>query len=136
VGINGAQRLRLIQDLAEGVTLQACADKYGYSSTQAVHQFKVRNREAVEKAKAGFEDEMQLLWVTKRTARIAQYQNNIERLEDIADLVEPDKLPNVIKTQNHALRSVAEEMGHLNQKDVAEPIRVELSFPGVDTDAV
>jgi hypothetical protein len=133
--LNGEQRLRLIQELAEGsLTLAAAAEKYGYSSTQAVATFKSRNREAIEKAKQGFEDEMELLWITRRTARVAQYQTHLETLEDVLDKVDPDKVPNVVKTANHVLRSVAEEMGHLNQKDTSERLQVDVHLHGVDGD--
>lgn len=61
--LTGERKLRLIQEIAEASrTYRELAKEYGFHSEQAISQFKIRNRAAIDQAKAGFEARMEDLW--------------------------------------------------------------------------
>jgi predicted transcriptional regulator len=130
----GVRKFLLIRDLAGGELTQVeIAEKYGISQP-AVYQFIQRNKAEIDRVKADLEDKLSQLWIARKEARIAQYQGYNEQLTDLAELVEDEKVPGVLKTAMTALRSVAEELGHLAPKDNGEATKIDVHLHGVDTD--
>lgn len=135
--LTGQQKLRLIQEIAEGTRpYRELAEEYGFTSESVVAQFKMRNKEAIARAKQGFEQRMEDLWVADKRARIATYEESIESLSQLVDELEPEKRPNAHKIIHNALRNVAEELGQLAPKEVPVAGQLTVRLEGVDTEAV
>jgi molecular chaperone GrpE (heat shock protein) len=135
--LNGEQKLRLIQEIAEGTRPYreiVESGEYGFASEQAIAQFKMRNREAIARAKADFENKLSWMWAVDKGNRIATYESAAEKLLEIVDQLEPDKVPNALKELRNQLRTISEELGQLNPKDSTERTVHEVRIVGVDTD--
>jgi hypothetical protein len=141
---NTRTRIALIRDLAEGkMTQRRLAAKY--DCTQGgIAEFKARHKEEIEYLKDNLEDRMFGLWIADKTARVAEYQADVEmigaqlesalagrlavsttdadgnttweRMEDLSDVI-----ARYLRGKHRALRSVAEERGEL-------PSRLALHF--------
>lgn len=122
----GWTKVKLIRALALGEKTQAVlADEFGVTNG-AISQFKTRHQVAIADMVASIEDEMAGIWVAKKTARLAEYQQDIEDINvDLATqpgldsngeaIPLPDKGA-LMNAKHRALKSVAEEMGQLPTK--------------------
>lgn len=134
--IRGREKLLLIRELADGTLSQAeLAEKFGRSQP-GISAFAKRNADAIAKVREDIGAEIDVLWVSHKADRIATYEGYIEQLAEIAELVEHEKVPTVLKTAANMIRNVAEELGHLAPKDAGEATKVEVTIKGVDGDAL
>lgn len=113
-----------MRSLAEGTTTQAAlAKKYGVTP-MAITQFKHRHANQIEEIRQNLEDEMAGLWIAKKFNRIAEYQ---EDLEDINENPERYNSPEFRRIKTNVLKAVAEELGQLPAKmtrqELAEVVR-------------
>jgi hypothetical protein len=136
-------RVGLIRDLAEGkLTQRKLAEKYD-ATQEGIRDFLKRHKAEVERLRENLEDHLFGLWIADKAARLAEYQDDVEltnaeleaalegrlgvsttdsegnvtweRVEDLSDVI-----GRLLRGKHRALRSVAEERGHL-------PARVVLS---------
>lgn len=134
--LRGREKLNLIRDLADGKwTQEQLATRYERSQP-AISSFAKRNAEDIAALRDNVEAELQSFWIARKKDRIAQYQGYNEQLTDLAELVDDEKVPAVLKTAMTALRSVAEELGHLTPKDTGEATKIDVRIVGVDGDAL
>lgn len=148
--LRGQVAYGLVRDLAAGTESQArLAKKYDVDVT-TIRAFKQRNAERIAAVAADLDDVMAGLWVAHKQRRIAEYEQDIELLNDsieaqeryIADLaakVEAGEIENatklaradrdlgaMLKRKHAAVRSIAEELGQL-------PNRMTLQVEGGET---
>lgn len=75
---------------------------------QAISLFAKREAEAVVEVQKNLDDEFAGLWIAQKENRIAEYE---ALMEDLATADHSD--PAVVRAKALALKSVAEELGHL-----------------------
>jgi len=131
------------------------ARKYGVERA-AIGKFAKRYATEIDEVKAQIEDEMAGLWIAMKKARIAEYQQSLEDINDLLALdLDPEtapretadenelvivgaKLPALLKAKATVLHQVAEEMGQLParvQVNVNDQ-RVNYVIEGVDLAAL
>lgn len=127
----GHVRLALIRDLAGGEHTGAkLAKKYGVCA-QAISEFKRRHEAAIAEVRGKLDDEFAGLWVARKAARLAEYENDLlciqEAIELAAEAAGDDAPPPVpadlLRAKHRALRAVAEELGQL-------PTRMDVQVSG------
>lgn len=118
----------LVQDFAfSQMTQEQLAEKYEVSQ-HSISAFKKRNKERIEAVKAAPDDELAGLFLAQKKARIAEYTRDIEEINSLDNVDAATR-----RTKHTALRSIAEEMGHLKQSvDVNGEVQYVLK--GVDVD--
>lgn len=125
------QKLQLLRELADGKMSGAqLAEKYGVSTTR-IYGIRDENKERIEAIKADYENAFAGLWIAQKENRIAVYQEQAERLADSDD-------PKLVARTQTALRSVAEEMGHLPTRAAiqSDNVTVHNTYSGVDPEQV
>lgn len=127
-------KLALCRELATGEKSTAeLAEKYGVVEG-AIRKFKARNLQRIAEIQGKLEDEFAGLWIADQANRLAYYEAQANRLQNMLndpDIDEAFKLK-VIRAQQTALKSVAEERGHLKQ--VLEASGLKVTIDGVDMD--
>lgn len=122
VQLRGWRKRQLIRDLALGnLTFEELAAKYDHAEV-SIRTFARKNKEFIDEVKAAHENEYAGLWIVSKSARIAEYQQDVEEINEVlARLLdtEQDLNSNLIRMKHNALRSVADELGEL-------PTRVQL----------
>lgn len=125
------QKLQLLHELADGkMTQPQLAEKYGVTP-QRIYGISQQNKEQIEAIKADYENAFAGLWIAKKENRIATYQEQVEKLQDSED-------PKLVARTQTALRSVAEEMGHLPTRAAiqSDNVTVHNTYSGVDPEQV
>lgn len=148
----------LIRDLAAGTqTDAALARKYGVGRS-TVGDFKRRHAAEIADVRERQGEEFAGLWTAVKRNRIAEYQRDIDLLNDMIEelaappcpcsatdcdariIRDPRHLLAVIKRKHAALRSVAEELGQLPNRMTLQvsggeqPVRHEIV--GIDPESV
>lgn len=104
----GWVKRKLIIDLAKGEkTQRVLAKEYGVSQP-SISEFKIKHAAEISEAAKNLEDEFVGLWVANKANRLAEYEADIERVNEqgASDLA----------SKHRALRHVAEELGHIPNK--------------------
>jgi uncharacterized small protein (DUF1192 family) len=109
------------------------AAEFGVSGP-AVHYFKVRNAAAITAARREIENELAALWIAQLSARLAELQEDVERINDDLDVTAPDRRPRLYAAKCRALRNAAEELGQLAPRPVSVGPVVRYEIVGVDLD--
>ncbi len=129
---------KLIHELARmEKTVTKLAEEYGVYPS-AISQFKARHATEIDEIKKDIEDAFAGLWITNKSLRIAEYQAEIDIIEDsrgggirsMSD-VEMSKLKSAI------LKAVAEELGQIPNKvslDVRQKVTYEIE--GIDPESL
>jgi transposase-like protein len=133
-------RLKLIRALAAGEHSQAeLARRHGVSPA-AMSQFVRRHAERIAEVASKLDDEFAGLWVAEKAARIAHLQAQVEQ---IADMLGADDLrvgvsyAEVARTQQQALRAIADELGQIPAKvQVQHSGSLDVRLNGVDLEAL
>jgi hypothetical protein len=123
-------RYNLIHSVAAGERVADLARRYEVT-TSAICQFKTRHAAEIEQARANIEDKLVGLWAAKKEARVAVYQQQIADVLEMGDTATPES----VRVAQSALKSIAEELGHLSarvaiQGDLA--VKVNYAVNGVD----
>lgn len=106
--LRGGEKRQFLRDLAEGtMTGKQLAEKYG-RSVSWISTCRRRYAAEINALKANIENQLFNLWVAEKANRIAEYQDDVQALAASDEL---DK--DLLRVKHAALRSVAEEMGHL-----------------------
>jgi hypothetical protein len=135
--IRGHRRYALIRDIAQGVlNHEELAEKYGVAVVSIVG-FIRRNTEEINMVKADQENEFAGLWISVKRSRIAEYQETVEAINEILYADEQaglDATPGLVRMKHEAMKSVAEEMGHLPTRSsvTVEGTSVHYIIDGVD----
>jgi len=153
----GHRYIALVRALAEGQT-QAQVAKQHDLARSTVSDFARRHRQAIAEVKADLANEFAGLWTASKRSRIAEYQRDIDLLNDMIEelaappcpcsapdcdariIRDPRHLLAVIKRKEAAMRSVAEELGQLPNRMTLQvsggeqPVRHEIV--GIDPEAV
>ena len=136
----GWVRQKLIRELAEGVkTQEQLAEEYG-TSRVSITAFKKRHLTAIEEQQRDFEDEFKALWISKKMLRLAELQDDIERLTEQFELdgnaFHEDKKAalDAVKVKHNALMQAAKELGQIPSSAgvQVEMAKVTFEIPGVD----
>lgn len=126
--IRGHVARRLVRELAEGkLSQRELADKHGFSP-QAISEFKSRNAERIAEVAANLDDQFAGLWIADKGNRIAEYMDDVERVNKKLDRRVSGEM---LRVKANALRSVAEELGLKSTVDVRQTKYV---IKGVDPD--
>lgn len=127
-------RVPLIRDLAAAdATLTDLAETYDVTPP-AILAFGRRHREEIERCRAGLENELAAYWIAQKANRIGEYQDDVERINDLMD--ETGELDaGLIRAKHNAVRSVAEETGALRTV-VDSTVTVGYVLTGVDVSAL
>jgi hypothetical protein len=81
-------RIALIYDLAVGeLSHRALAKKYGVASSGAISDFKKRHADEIEHQRQHLADKFALLWIAQKEARLAEYQDEAQMMNELADRV-------------------------------------------------
>lgn len=111
--LRGHLRPQVISDLALGeLSYSQIGEKYGVTK-QAVGAFYQRYKLDVERQRANMEDKFAGLWIADKMARVAEYQNQAEKIAEKCEGVDWKLSPEWIKVLQSALRSAAEELDDL-----------------------
>jgi hypothetical protein len=132
--LRGHVRLQLIRELALGVHSERELAAMFHVSGPAIHQFKVSHAEAIESARLDIENEFSVLWIANKAARLAELQDDVERINDALDKIAPEQRPRLYAAKRAALRNAAEELGQLAPKAVNVGTTVRYEIVGVDLD--
>lgn len=132
--LRGHVALELIRELAAGTKSQDELAKQFGCSQPAIHYFKQRNQDRIDKQAADLDNKFASLWVSQKENRIAQLQSDLDELE----ASESSHDPRVVKVKAHLAHQIAEEMGQLpNRTSVSvEAQTVNYQVEGVDLDAL
>jgi hypothetical protein len=158
--IRGRERLALVHDLAAAdQTHDQLAEKYDRHS-QAIAGFVMRNRAEIAEARRQMAGEFSGLWIARKEARIAEYQqkyddldvtlsehddavrallsvaeDKVERRRLFSALLSHADVNRYVTTQLRILASTAEELGHLPTRTPGEgPAAVMLRHEVVGVD--
>lgn len=132
----GWRKVQLINELAAAeLTERQLATKYDVAPS-SINEFRQRHREEINRALLNREDEFAALWVANKANRLAEYEEDINAINDAlqADSEEDDKLR---AAKHRALRAVAEELGQLpNRLNVTadQRVTVEHRVTGLDVE--
>lgn len=133
----GWRKVQLIQELARGEdTQESLAKKYDCTPS-AMSQFKDRHLPEIEHVRRNLEDEFAALWVAKKINRLAEYEADIDAINEALLLAGAEDSAAARAAKHRALRSVAEELGALpNRLNVTGEVtaRVTYELVGVDMD--
>lgn len=143
----GWVKRRLIIDLAKDERTQyELADRYGCSQP-AISAFKKRHQLEIASVLDDLSNEYAGLWIAEKSARIAEYQADVDQVNELLqlDMFDDDipaevkeaavtHLPALQRQKARALRNVAEEMGHLPARTIinVNDRRASYSVEGVD----
>lgn len=131
--IRGRTALALMRDLALSDTpVVELAERYGFAP-ESISRFKTRNAEAIAEIKADEQSEIAGLWIARKRERIAAYQEQVERIDDF--LTDGAPTADLMRVQQAALRSVAEETGQLRHQ-VETTQRITYAVEGIDPQAL
>jgi predicted transcriptional regulator len=109
---SGWAKARLVRELAANEKSQVTlAQEYGVTQG-AISQFSARHSDEIEATRNNLADEWFGLWVTDKRNRVAEYQDDIEKINEVLANEPDDKL---LKTKLSILRQVAEELGQLKE---------------------
>jgi len=132
--LRGRTALALIKELALGVASEReLAEQFGVSGP-AINGFKRSHAEQIRAARLDIENEFTALWIASKAARLAELQDDIERINDALDMVAPEQRPRLYAEKRYALRNAAEELGQLAPKAVSVGTTVRYEIVGVDMD--
>lgn len=131
--MRGWKKYRFISACAEGESNKNIAALLDISEKAAQNLRKVYESQINDKQQ-NMEDEFNGLWVARKAARIAQYQDYIERVDEFLDAVGVVGVDApLIRAAQTSLNAVAEEMGQLTtrSKIELEGSRLEVTLNGV-----
>lgn len=129
----GHERARLITAIATRSASYNQLARDRNVSRQAISAFAKRWALAISDARAAADDDAAHLWITRRTARLAEYQQTIEDIDQTLNSDtegQPDDRAALLRIRLQALRQAAEETGQL--RDTAPVQTVEIRLNGVD----
>lgn len=126
----GWAKTRLIRDLATAEKTQVqLAAEYGVRQS-SVSEFATRHADEIAAVRSKIDDEWASLWVADRFNRVAEMQDDIEK---ISELPVPDR--DLLRVKHAALRQIAEELGQLKtQVDLSGKITYVIE--GIDPGAL
>jgi hypothetical protein len=133
--IRGRNKLTLLHMLADDeLTQEEMGKQLGYTRAM-VATFKARNLDQIEAIRADRTNEFAGLWIADRKERVAEYEEDVERVKEWLDSGElaPEDAPPLLRIKQSALRNTAEELGHLKQHVVSEE-RHEVKYITENTD--
>lgn len=124
----GWQHHQLVHDLAAMDQTQVqLAQKYGVGQP-AISQFAARHADEITARKERIDDEFFGLWVASKRHRVAEYQADVEAINEALDDEADEKL---LRAKLAIMRQVAEELGQLKtQVEVGGKLTYEVK--GVD----
>ena len=139
IKVRGALKLALIRDLAFDERAHAdLAEEYGITRSNVSHFARMHQREidAVERdLQQEVTNECAGLWIADKAARIAEYQDVVERVNEKLDsLKDSDYVsPGLLKEKTAALRAAAEELGQIPERPAApaSTASVEYNYHGM-----
>jgi len=135
VQIRGHRKLNLQRDLAAGTYTQSeLAIKYDVTTT-AISQFGTRYKDEIDAIAKAMDDEFAGLWIADKKQRIAEYESDVENINEHIHDTAGEPNPNLILRKHNALRSAAEELGQLTAK-VESTGKLHYVVEGVDMDAL
>lgn len=124
------RRYGVIREMAAGATDREIADRHDVT-TKCAWNFRKRHFDAIRDMRGKLDDEFAHLWIAKKGARLAEYQADLEDINDylmrfmetMREAIEDGDLETLSKEMDAALlrqkaailRSVAEEVGDLKQ---------------------
>lgn len=131
----GHRRFNLLRACAEQKgTWKEIAQRFGITEN-GLWKWRQANAAAIAEIQADVENQMSGLWIANKRNRVAEYQSDAELVDEmIADGAEQPQV--LLKVKHGAMRSVAEELGHLSPKDTSDATRVDVRIIGVDGDAL
>lgn len=113
----GYRKLKLLVAMAHsGLSDQELADEYEYA-VATVTQYRRHYRDEINLLRENRDDKLEGLWAAKREARIAEYQQSIEDIDEVlarSNREDKDNGP-LLKLKHQALRNIAEELGLPNR---------------------
>lgn len=109
----GWAKSRLILDLATREHKQTdLAAKYGCTQS-AISQFANKHFDEIEGRRAYLDDEWADLWIADKKNRVAEYQDDVEAINEALDT---EKDPQLLRAKLAIMRQVAEELGQLKSQ--------------------
>lgn len=130
----------MIHDLAGGKSQTAIAAMYGVTQ-QSISEFAQKHAEEIAELKANTRELLADLWIADKNLRIAAYQQNADTTRELLAQIgtgerNGERPSELLRTEQAALKSVAEEMGDLPQriKVEGEGVVVHHKLEGVNTD--
>lgn len=134
--LRGPVKVRLIHDLAlDACTERGLAEEYGVSQP-TIHEFKVRYQHQIVMARGDIENKLSGLWVADKLNRLAELEDDIERINDALEVLEPTDRPRLYLAKHRALRLAAEELGQLAPRKVDATVSVRYEVVGVNMAAL
>jgi hypothetical protein len=127
----GRARARLIHDIATRRTTYTQLARERGVTRNAISMFAARHALAIADARLNADDDAAHLWITHRTARLAELQQTIEDIDARLTMDPADRAP-LLRLRLQALRQAAEETGQL--RDTGQVHTVEIRLNGVDLD--
>lgn len=130
----GNVRWKLIHELARGEKPQTVlAEEYGVVQS-AISQFRDRHLTEINEVRADIENEFAGLWIADKKRRVAEYQAEIELIEEVrGGTVRNMRDVELSKLKAAVLRAVADELGQIPARmNVSVNHKVTYVIEGVD----
>lgn len=136
--LKGYVASKLIRELAiDEKTQVQLAEEYGVAQS-TVATFKKKHLARIEEVRENLADEFAGLWIAMKANRIAEYQSDVEVINEKAQKSGATVADSeMIRTKASLLKSVAEELGQLpgrSQVTINTPVVYEIH--GLDKDAL
>jgi hypothetical protein len=132
--LRGRTALALVKALALNVDSEReLAAQFGVSGP-AIHGFKRTYAEQIQAARLDIENGFSALWIANKAARLAELQEDVERINDDLDVTAPEGRPRLYAAKCRTLRNAAEELGQLTPRPVTAGPVVRYEIVGVDLD--
>jgi len=131
---NAYLRLRLQRELAAGEkTYEELALEFDVTE-DTISNFSKRYKLEIETIRRELADEFAGLWIAKKEARLAEFQQDVEDINDAVEAGDEDDWSKLLRVKHTALRYVAEELGHLPGRPQihVENAKVTYQVEGVD----
>jgi transcriptional regulator with XRE-family HTH domain len=135
--LRGHKALALKRDLADKKLSQTqLAEKYEVTQG-AISEFGRRYKDDIDAIIADFDNEYAGIWAANKANRLTEYQADVDMINEQLETVDnPRNLRTLLQFKQAALRSIAEELGHLTQKVETKNSTTTYIVEGVDTEAM
>jgi hypothetical protein len=131
---NAYLRLRLQREIAAGEkTYEQLAEEFDVTD-DTISAFAKRYRDAIELIRQDFANEFAGLWIARKEARLAEFQQDVEDINEAVEAGDEEDWTKLLRVKHTALRYVAEELGHLPGRPQihVEQAKVTYVVEGVD----
>jgi hypothetical protein len=127
--VKGHEVLELCREIAGSTTSDAeLVRRFGGTDAQDLIWFAEYYAPMIAAIQAEVVDLTQYMWISKKELRIAEYQADVERLNELLLTAEGTEVVSLMKAKHSAMAKVADEMGAIPQRMRINAVREKMSI--------